>query len=459
MRTSRYTGLSCGLRVDSLTRTGFVAALLAAGVALSAVSTAIAQVIRVPEDQPDIASAVAVAPDGAEVRVAPGIWDVRNVIVDARRVTVAGSGTGQTTLTGGGVARGFRVTSGSVLHVRDLCIRDCLATTDGGGAFLVESASIHLSGCLVLNNRSGEHGGALFMSGTGEVLIYRTAFVGNVALGLPYGDGGAIVAGYGDNRLVVESSLFRQNSAPYHGGAVATFRRSRFNNCVFDQNSASIGGAIETYHAGNLLTFTNCTFVDNGPSWGSAIFSYYGDIRLVNCALRGDGALLVAVYGGRFYGAGCVMSSGQLDGYGNVTADPKLDPSYCPLPGSPCIDAGVPHLIAPPWSFEWSPTACSAVDLDFAGNARWLDDLGTSNTSCHLPRSALDVGAVEFVGAEVVPPIPSDLNDDRFVNGIDLGVLLGSWGGPDCQADLNVDGVVDSADIGLLLGNWGPCPN
>jgi hypothetical protein len=55
------------------------------------------------------------------------------------------------------------------------------------------------------------------------------------------------------------------------------------------------------------------------------------------------------------------------------------------------------------------------------------------------------------------PPCFGDLNDDRVVDGFDLGLLLGAWAdvGP---GDLNEDGVVDGADLGLMLGVWGVCP-
>jgi hypothetical protein len=49
-----------------------------------------------------------------------------------------------------------------------------------------------------------------------------------------------------------------------------------------------------------------------------------------------------------------------------------------------------------------------------------------------------------------------DLNGDGTVDGADLGLLLGAWGGPGA-ADLNGSGSVDGADLGLLLGAWGPC--
>jgi hypothetical protein len=52
---------------------------------------------------------------------------------------------------------------------------------------------------------------------------------------------------------------------------------------------------------------------------------------------------------------------------------------------------------------------------------------------------------------------PGDLNLDSVVNGLDLGILLGSWDQRGV-ADINEDGVVNGLDLGILLGNWGTCP-
>ena len=55
------------------------------------------------------------------------------------------------------------------------------------------------------------------------------------------------------------------------------------------------------------------------------------------------------------------------------------------------------------------------------------------------------------------PPCPADINGDGQVNGADLGLLIGNWGGSG-TGDLNNDGLVNGADLGILIGNWGPCP-
>jgi len=68
-------------------------------------------------------------------------------------------------------------------------------------------------------------------------------------------------------------------------------------------------------------------------------------------------------------------------------------------------------------------------------------------------------GNLEITG----PPQPScrpDLNNDTFVDGNDLGILLGQWGAcsSSCSADFNNDGFVDGNDLGILLAAWGACP-
>ncbi len=50
-----------------------------------------------------------------------------------------------------------------------------------------------------------------------------------------------------------------------------------------------------------------------------------------------------------------------------------------------------------------------------------------------------------------------DLNADGTVDGVDLGAILGAWGGADGPGDLDGDGQVNGVDLGILLGAWGPC--
>lgn len=51
---------------------------------------------------------------------------------------------------------------------------------------------------------------------------------------------------------------------------------------------------------------------------------------------------------------------------------------------------------------------------------------------------------------------PSDLNDDGFVNMVDLSILFSSLGVPEnSKADINKDGRVDIGDVSMLIFNFG----
>jgi hypothetical protein len=49
-----------------------------------------------------------------------------------------------------------------------------------------------------------------------------------------------------------------------------------------------------------------------------------------------------------------------------------------------------------------------------------------------------------------------DLNADRAVNGVDIGILLNQWGQAG-TGDLDSDGTVGVSDLGAMLGVWGAC--
>jgi hypothetical protein len=55
---------------------------------------------------------------------------------------------------------------------------------------------------------------------------------------------------------------------------------------------------------------------------------------------------------------------------------------------------------------------------------------------------------------------PQDLNGDGTTDGLDLGLLLASWGpasGSGYYADFNGDAMVDGFDLTAVLATWGPC--
>ncbi len=125
------------------------------------------------------------------------------------------------------------------------------------------------------------------------------------------------------------------------------------------------------------------------------------------------------------------------------------------------------------------------VDLIDLGNGVFAPQIGDTFSVLHAPPTTLSgsfidgpittvpggsylwqVGYQTGEVADIVTltvadifPCPADLNGDGFVDGADLGLMLGAWGACEgCIADLTDDGFVDGADLGLLLSSWGGCP-
>jgi hypothetical protein len=69
------------------------------------------------------------------------------------------------------------------------------------------------------------------------------------------------------------------------------------------------------------------------------------------------------------------------------------------------------------------------------------------------PGTAYDVIAADrWMHGGTLPP-STDLNNDGKVDGSDLTILLGEWGGPG-DADFDGNLIVDGADLTALLGDW-----
>jgi hypothetical protein len=57
---------------------------------------------------------------------------------------------------------------------------------------------------------------------------------------------------------------------------------------------------------------------------------------------------------------------------------------------------------------------------------------------------------------------PSDISGNGGVDGVDLSLVLTTWGSDGQQGlldcDINDDGIVSGPDLAILLSGWGPCP-
>jgi hypothetical protein len=113
--------------------------------------------------------------------------------------------------------------------------------------------------------------------------------------------------------------------------------------------------------------------------------------------------------------------------------------------------------------YTWASTAQLVADVQNWLNAPltnygWL--VQGNETALH---SVKKFDAKEIPGGATAPKLtvvftppvllPEDLNGDDVVDGSDLAILLGAWGGSGV-GDIDGSGAIDAADLALLLGAW-----
>jgi len=119
------------------------------------------------------------------------------------------------------------------------------------------------------------------------------------------------------------------------------------------------------------------------------------------------------------------------------------------------------------WDTGWNTVVVPLADfvvVDTSGTPSW-SSIGQlkMQTGMYPTPPAEAVGDVILDDWRVLDALPfdaADLNRDGFVDGLDLGLLLGNWNQnttPD-MGELNGIDPVDGLDLGLFLGAWNPPP-
>ena len=235
------------------------------------------------------------------------------------------------------------------------------------------------------------------------------------------------------------------------GGLFANESAAKVRDCVFEDNFASYGGG--AYLRNSSTTFERCTFrMNRAGAFGGAVQFLNSTASMTDCLVeqntcesRGGG--LHVFNGATLLTRVTVTGNLSTSVMGGISFDHGGDPSAtlslvdCVVNSNSALVAqgGIGVLAAP-------------------GTARM--SLAGTTVCTNLPRPNL-AGPWQDLGGNTVCICVGDLTNNDFVNGDDLGVLLGDWGpctADGCPADFNRDGAVDGIDLGQLLAAWGPCP-
>jgi predicted outer membrane repeat protein len=152
---------------------------------------------------------------------------------------------------------------------------------DLGGGILLDYASPSISGCTIRDNYASTGGGGITLLESSP-LISGCRFTANSTKW----DGGGL---YGSGQAVLQGCVFDGNTAYVGGGAdlISSTSRVRFEECVFTGNVASSGGGAVYSTSQAAPVFESCVFSSNSASArGGAVYCVnYGEAHLLDCTL------------------------------------------------------------------------------------------------------------------------------------------------------------------------------
>ena len=314
---------------------------------LAAATAGAVDVVHVPDDAPDLPSAVAAVPDGGVVELAGGVYGAPpgGFRFDhlAKSITIRSEADGEAILDGGGAEPVFRLyvqpNSGAQVVLERLRFRngvssqngvgggvtitsseavfvDCVfeangsdaIDTGGGGTFIWGGSKVLLVGCTWLGNWADVSGAGLRIDES-EVSVHRGRFVSNrtnLAGHRTSSAGGGIHLTNGV--LTVTNSRFEANEAGYVGGGLyalgswdhATGAQLVVANSTFVGNAAESapgvtppgptegGGLHVEDHA--TARITTSRFVDNSAGNGGGLNLYRAEVTVEDTVFTGNRA-------------------------------------------------------------------------------------------------------------------------------------------------------------------------
>jgi len=253
-----------------------------------------------------------------------------------------------TGLLGGGIyASQSSVTATSSITIAGCHFEGNRASTYYGGACDLRVAQNIVSNCVIINNRTPQYGGGIFISSSStNNLVVNCTITGNVCAGpsaaIPWGLGGGIYTG---GKTTVRDCSIIGNVATNRGGGVWGTNVT-IQNCLIARNISltNIGGGV--WMTNGLIE--SCTIVSNQAAVaGGGVYvdggldsSGTNNIIYFNTAANGANFTNTSVNTGMNYS--CVIPA--VDGAGNITNDPVLKNlaggDYRLQITSPCVNAG-----------------------------------------------------------------------------------------------------------------------
>jgi predicted outer membrane repeat protein len=463
-------------------RTAAVTLVAVAG--LSAIATAdTGQIIVVPDDQPFLGVALAVAQCGDTIRIKAGTYSEATEYVVSAPITIQAEPPGAAvTLSGSSIHRVMRIDpAGTGTVIEGIRFENGFAPDAGdwGGGLYADDADVTLRDCVFESNTAVQAGGGL-ASNLGDITLEDCLFRSNTVTSAG-SDGGAIFATaggvVGGNSYRITDCRFELNHAENTAGAVRLdWGIGQVTSCVFDGNSSNeLAGAVWLRSSADV-TIDHCEFTSNtAVTEGGAIRVIdAGTVcRVRNSVFRGNEALA---------SGGAIHTGNALTEITNCTFVENIAASAAALGR----DAGPSPLLTN--SIVWGNLPATGqvvtgaivrfalVEGAYAGGQSVIDsppgfvDLAGGNLRLLAGSPAIDAGSTDlYVGPMIdldgsprgveAPATMPKLGESVIGPIVDLGAYEFQTGvTPGCAADSNGDSFVDVTDLLKVLADWGACP-
>ncbi|MCP3905268.1 MAG: right-handed parallel beta-helix repeat-containing protein [Planctomycetes bacterium] len=187
------------------------------------------------------------------------------------------------TVRGGNASGALSWGAGLYVDVGSITLRGCTFThnfaTGGGGGVYASNGALTLDGCVFLENLvPTTHGGGARVVDAASVIVVGTRFQGNES------DIGAGISVIGADSLTITDSQFLGNYSEASGGGVFAFEvdATEISGCEFRDNDGGFtGGAM--IHGGTTISISNTVFASNTASSIAGAFGTSAALTMVNC--------------------------------------------------------------------------------------------------------------------------------------------------------------------------------
>lgn len=226
--------------------------------------------------------------------------------------------------------------SGGALTVREVVVRDSVATQDGGG-IRCQGCALTVELSRISGNVSGLSGGGIYVI-SGSAWVTDSIISDNTVLGDLWTGGGLSISG---GPLLLSDVVVENNRAGYGGGVYVSLTSGNAADIIYSLiagntafHASGYGGGVgyNTSTGGGTLTLHSVTLAGNQADWGGGLSAnaISGYVLLVNSTISGNTA---GIAGSGLSNPSSVVqlsnvtitgnsgSGAALDGYGNFISE------------------------------------------------------------------------------------------------------------------------------------------